>query len=329
MRVALFVCLAVSLGTSAHANDWRVQRVDTPARIAVIDTVDGRAAINAGGLWYGVAMDGANAKLVFIEMPARPVPPAGALPDGHVATGKRDIARAWLAEPTERYGHAVLGDAIEAGSLVIETRDGKTHTVRLKGDAVFEDLEPRLADLDGDGRDEVIVVKSYLRRGASLAVVALRKGRYAIVAETPPLGGAHRWLNPAGIADFTGDGKSAVALVRQPHVVGELQLWSYTGTALRKTAALPGVTNHILGARALAMSAVADFDGDGVADLALPSLDRTRMRIVSFAPDAREIASIPLPAKAVSNIALIANGKKPPAIAAGLADGTLVVIRRD
>jgi hypothetical protein len=212
---------------------------------------------------------------------------------------------------------------------VIETREGILHTVRLKDDAVFEDREPRLADLDGDGHDEVIVVKSYLKRGSSLAVVAQRKGRYEIVAETPPLGGPHRWLNPAGIADFTGDGKLDIALVRQPHVIGELELWSYTDGRLRQVASLPDTANHIAGTRALHMSAVADFDGDGIADLGLPSLDRTHLRIVSFAPTAREIASVQLAAKAATNLATVARTSGPPAIAVGLADGTLALIRND
>ena len=49
------------------------------------------------------------------------------------STGKHDIARAWLAEPTTRYDHGILGDAIEASSLVIERRDGTRHVVRLNG----------------------------------------------------------------------------------------------------------------------------------------------------------------------------------------------------
>ena len=244
-------------------------------------------------------------------------------------TGTRDIARAWFAEPTTRYDHGVLGDAIEAGALVIETRDGKRHIVRLKDDAVFEDIEPRLADLDGDGRDEIVVVKSYLKRGSSLAVIAERKGKYDIVAETPPLGAPHRWLNPAGFGDFNGDRKTDIALVRQPHVIGELELWNWSGGALRKIAAMPNTSNHIAGTRALNMNASADFDGDGVLDIAVPSLDRGRLRIVAFARGPREIANVALPAKAVTNLGLVPVEGQPPAIAVGLDDGTLVVIRRD
>ena len=103
---------------------------------------------------------GEKITLTYIDTPAQPELPDGALPDGKVATGNGEIARAWLAEPTTRYDHGILGDKIEAGALVIETRDGKRQTVRLKDDAVFEDLKPRLADLGRDGHDEIIVVKS-------------------------------------------------------------------------------------------------------------------------------------------------------------------------
>lgn len=334
MRFSLPLCLAACLGaTGAQAAEWRVQTVDAPARVSAIATVDGQARVNAGGLWYRVTLAGADVALHFIGAPVRPNLPEGALADGRVVSGGRDISRAWLSEPTTRYDHGVLGDKIESGALTIETRDGKHHTVRLKDDAVFEDLEPRLADLDGDGQDEVVVVKSYLARGSSLAVIALRKDRYEIVAETPPLGSAHRWLNPAGIGDFNGDGKIDIALVRQPHVVGELELWTYADGRLRKTDTMPDFSNHISGTRALAMSASADFDGDGTPDFALPSLDRDRLRFVSFKPGARDIAGIALPAKAATDIALIARDSGPPAIAIaiaiGLADGSLAVIRND
>ena len=95
--------------------------------------------------------------------------------------------------------------------------------------------------------------------------------------------------------------------------------------------ALTPTTNHIAGTRALHMSAAADFDGDSILDLALPSLDRSRLRLIAFAPKdptPREIASVALPAKAVTNIGLVAIKGSPPALAVGLADGSLVLIRR-
>jgi len=300
----------------------------TRPRVSGIETVASETQVNAGGLWYKIVLTGERISLTFVDVAAQPRPPDGALPDAKVTTGKDDIARAWLAEPTTRYDHGILGNKIEAGSLVTETRDGKRQTVRLKDDAVFEDLEPRLADLDRDGHDEIVVVKSYLKRGSSLAVIAERRGKYEIVAETPPLGQPHPWLDPAGIADFTGGGTIGIALVRQPHVIGSLELWSWRDGALGKTAELPDIANHIAGTRAIDMAALADFDGDGIADIVAPSLDRSRLRVVSFAPKPREIASVPLPAKAVTNLGLVAESSGPPAIAVGLADGSLAVIRR-
>jgi hypothetical protein len=335
MRRALLALSACFVVATAHAADWHVQRVDTPARVTAIETAGGQARVNAGGLWYRIELGDKQASVVFVDRPARPKTPKDALPDGRVAYGTRDIARAWFAEPTARYDHAVLGDAIEAGALVIEKKDGKRQIVRLGADAVFEDLEPRLADIDGDGRDEIIVVKSYLKRGSAIAVIAERNGKYDIVAETPPVGQPHGWLNPAGIGDFNGDGKMDIALVRMPHVLGTLELWTWgTDRRLRKTAEMTDTTNHVAGTRALAMSATADFDGNGIPDLVLPSFARSRLRMISFAPQGKdtkphEIASVALPDKAVTNIGLIATPSGPPANAVGLADGTLAVVRRD
>jgi hypothetical protein len=324
--LALTVLLFV-WASAVHAAEWRVTRIDTPARVSGIETVNGQVRAYTGGLWYIVGRKDGKVAVTFQDDPPWPKLPDGALPDGHLATGAHDIARAWLAEPTDRYDHGILGDKIEAGSVVIETRDGKRQTVRLKNDAVFEDLGPRIADLDGDGHDEIVVVKSYLKRGSALAVIGERRGKYEIVAETPPLGAPHRWLDPAGIADFTGDGKADIALVRQPHVIGALELWSWRDGRLHKVAEINDAANHIAGTRAIDMSAVADFDGDGIADIAVPSLDRSTLRIVSFAPHAREIANVKLPAKAVTNLGLI-KGKTAPAVALGLADGSLVLIER-
>ena len=96
----------------------------------------------------------------------------GALPDLRVAKGRGLVAEAWLADPTRRYQHFVLGSDYEAGSLVVKLTNGRLLKLKLGEDAVFEDRQPRLADLDGDGIDEINLVKSYLARGAALAFAA-------------------------------------------------------------------------------------------------------------------------------------------------------------
>ena len=327
MRLVLAAALLLLIGSEAQAAGWRVETVPTSARVDAIQAVDGSVDVNAGGLWYRLTLGDTGAVLTFLDDVPKIERPEGALPDSRIAIGSGDIARAWLAEPTDRYDHGILGDKLEAGALVIVRRDGAEQTLKLNPDAVFEDLKPRIVDLNGDGHDEVVLIKSSLTQGSSLAVIGLRRNRYEIVAETPALGGPHRWLDVAGIADFTGAGSKQIAIVRQPHVVGELQLWSYDGRRLSQLAAMPDAANHIAGTRAIDMAAVADFDGDGVADLAVPSLDRTRLRFIGFTPQAHEIGSVALPAAAATDMAAMAQGGKPVA-ALGLADGALVLVRR-
>jgi hypothetical protein len=327
MRFGLLIFAFAALAVpAAQADDWQLQNINVPARVSAIDTVGGQVRVMAGGLWYALKRDKGKFSLDFIDTPGQDKLPEGALPNGPVATGKHDVARAWFAEPTDRYDHDILGSKVTAGALVIELHDDRRQVVRLKPDAVFEDLKPRIADLSGNGDDDIIVVKSYLKRGSALAVIAERKGRYDVVSETPPLGAPHRWLDPVAVADFTGDGKPDIALVRQPHAVGALELWSWRDDRLQKTAELPNVANHIAGTRAIDMAAVADFDADHVADIAIPSLDRTHLRILSFSPQPRELGNVALPAKAATNLGVFKDDMAP-AVALGLEDGSLVVVQ--
>ena len=255
------------------------------------------------------------------DAPNRPAVPADALSDGRVAAGRTTIARSWLSAPTTRYRHGVLGDSIEAGGLAIQRHDGRQGVITLGTDAVFEDLWPRIALLDG--LERIVVVKSYLDRGSAIAVID--PGSMSIIAETPPVGRPHAWLSPAGIADYDGNGTIDIAFVRQPHVLGRLELWSWQNGQLRKMAEVPDVSNHFIGSRALGMSWTADFDGDGYPDLAVPSLDRKTLRVIAFKPHVRDIARLPLPARMTTNFGPTTyNGRV--AFIAGLEDGRLVLV---
>lgn len=210
------------------------------------------------------------------------VRPADALPDGQPAFGSGRIAEAWLIEPTARYDHAVLGDAIEAGGLLLRLRDGSERRLLLPEDQVFEDLHPRLADLDGDGEDEVIVVRASLDHGAVLTVYGLVGDELRLIAEGPQHLSRHRWLNPIGAADFDGDGTVEVAYVETPHIGGILRIVSLQDGKLVEEASLAGFSNHLIGTRELGLSAILDFDEDGLPEIFLPSARRRSLRVLRY-----------------------------------------------
>jgi hypothetical protein len=186
-----------------------------------------------------------------------PVPEQpGQLPHSQVTTGSRDIAQTWLAGPTDRYPHGVLGDRLEASILVVETRAGQRLQVELPRTHVFEDLQARIVDLDGDGRDEILVVESDAARGAALAVYAVRNRRLSRIAATPFIGQPNRWLNPLGAGDFNGDGRLDIAVVATPHIGGILRLYSFTPPELELFAQYQGVSTHAIGSTELGLGQV-------------------------------------------------------------------------
>lgn len=306
------------LATDGHAADWRVTVISAQAVSAVVQH-GGAALVSTEKGWH--RLDPQSLRLVTAPAPERIAAPAGALPDARVATGREIVRRAWLSDPTTRYGHGVLGDAIEAGSLTIVRRDGTKAELRLPPDAVFEDIEPRIAEIGG--RERIVLVKAYLARGAAIAIIDPASA--SIVAETPAIGRANAWRNPAGIADYDGDGATDILAVRQPHVLGLLEMWSFIDNKLKKTGEVPDVCNHVIGKRALSLSATADFDGDGRPDLTIPSFDRHALRLIAFAPTVRDIARVALPGRVVTDLALV-QVRRRPAVLAGLDNGQLVLV---
>lgn len=233
----------------------------------------------------------------------RPPAPEGP-PHGRIASrADGDIREAWYAAPTTRYRHGALGDVIEAGALRVRTETGETLTFTLPDSHVFEDLTPRLADLDGDGLTEVATIRASAQGGGAVAIYGLKDGALVEKAATPDIGRPNRWLNIAGIAPYTGGATLEIAYVETPHIGGTLHLWRYARGRLTRLGRLAGFSNHANGALELRLSATADFDGDGVVDLALPSDSRRELRFVRFIGGAPEVFdAVRLPARIESAI---------------------------
>jgi len=233
-----------------------------------------------------------------VIVPDTRAPAPNGLPDGRVATGTGDIVEAWYSEPTTRYAHAVLGDGIEAGALRVRNQRGEVYTFRLPSTEVFEDITPRLADLDLDGRTEVITILSSQSEGASIAVFRLNGNAFNKIAQTPFIGRSNRWLNIAEINNFGGNRRPDIAFVVTPHLAGILQFYRFRNDRMVRIAQAGGFSNHEIGSRELRLSTVADVNGNGIPDLILPSLARNELLIVGVRQqNFAELERIALPAR--------------------------------
>jgi len=181
------------------------------------------------------------------------------------------ITGARFSEPTREYQHAVLGDDVEWRALEIET-DGadegaaqsavlakKRYKITLPVGYVFEDTEPRLADVTGDGKPEVIVVETAITHGAALAIYT-QDGR---LTKTPHIGQTNRWLAPIGAADLDGDGHIEIAYIDRPHLAKTLRIWRFKDGLVTEVATRPGLSNHRIGW---------DFIAGGLRDCGMPEI---------------------------------------------------------
>jgi hypothetical protein len=160
-----------------------------------------------------------------------------------------------------------LGDGIEAGALRVRLANGSAERVVLPESEVFEDRTPRLADLDGDGRTEIITIRAShapRRIGGGLwraRRTDRRAWRHTLYRAIQPLAEHCRYRR------FSRAWRPQIAFVETPHIGGTLKLARFDGAGLQVVASQSGFSNHEIRAREQRLSAVADFDGDGAMDL--------------------------------------------------------------
>ena len=308
--------LLVSPATQSLAQT--VHRLETAAPVErVIATATG-ALVQTGTAYQKLVTCEAPAGLCLMpaDAPAAHPAPAQGLPDGGVATARSgDIRSAWYARPTGRYAHGVLGDAVEAGALMAALEDGRTVELVLPETQVFEDITPRIADLDGNGSNEIIAIRASRDGGAAVVLYGLVAGSLREVGAGSENGRPNRWLNIAGLIPRP-DGGLTLYGVRTPHIGGRLFALDYAeGSVSERNDIARDVSNHVIGSRELGLSATGDFDGR--TELILPSQDFRRLR---FPLSGR--ADIALPGQIDKAIALVDG-----AIVTATAQGDLVVIR--
>ena len=132
------------------------------------------------------------------------------LPEAQNSISENGSVYAQYAQPTDRYGHGILGDRIEAGELVV-LRDGVTYTHTLDERFVYEDIRPRLSDVDGDGEAEVVTIRTEISQGAGIMIYKVEAGNLSEYAWVEEIGTPSRWLNIAAIYDLDNDGNVELA----------------------------------------------------------------------------------------------------------------------
>ncbi|MEM7143111.1 MAG: hypothetical protein AAF548_18965 [Actinomycetota bacterium] len=245
----------------------------------------------------------------------------GALSDGRAVTDGEIVVV--LAYPTDRYGHAVLGDDIEAGAIEIHAAtDGPGLDARIELERdVVEGRTALLGDADGDGTDEILVTLSNADTGARLV---LYDQAGALVAESDPIGRGNRWRNQLAIAPVGPNGEIEVVDIRTPHLGRTIEWFRLDGGRLELVAELPGFTSHVIGSRNLELAIVADPDGDGRLEVVASSPDRFVLSVVARTEDGAEVeASVDLGARLSSNIGAVDHDDGSASYAAGSDDGVV------
>lgn len=162
---------------------------------------------------------------------------------------------AQYALPTDRYKHGALGDYWEAGQLVVYNA-GVMYQLTLSEMYVFEDIRPRLFDVDNDSIPEIIAIRSRLGEGAGIVVYKLWEDGIKEYAYVDEIGISNRWLNIAAIYDMDEDGITEIVWVQTPHIGGILKGAEITAGEMVPSDQIEYYSNHQGGLLNLCLSVV-------------------------------------------------------------------------
>ncbi len=185
------------------------------------------------------------------------------LPEQEIAISLDSSVYAQYAMPTDRYRHGILGDRVEGGQLVVAV-EGDFYELTLEDTYVFEDIRPRLYDVDGDGELEFITLRTHTSLGGGIAIYKIMNEQLVEYAQVAEIGRSNRWLNVVAIHDLDNDGIIELAWIETPHIGGTLKVAKIENGTLKVIAETAQYSNHAIGERNLCLSVLTEQSGQKV-----------------------------------------------------------------
>ncbi|TNE45457.1 MAG: hypothetical protein EP343_26440 [Deltaproteobacteria bacterium] len=247
-----------------------------------------------------------------------------ALPDARILVDERERLLL-LTGATTRYGHNVLGDGIEAGSIsLVETKPSfkVVQTIPIPAPTAVEGISPIWVDVDKNGTREILVTQSNASQGAQLVLYS-ESG--SLLAKGPAIGLGNRWRHQLAVAPFGPGGEMEIVDVLTPHIGGPTEFFRWAGDKLTVAAEARGYTSHVIGSRNLDMGVAGDLDGDGAIELLIPSQDRRTLGAIRrSAQGASVVWTLDPKSQLTTNLSAVSSSQGL-LVGAGFSDNTLKV----
>ena len=199
------------------------------------------------------------------------------LPEEAITFNEDQMVYAQYINPTERYVHRVMGDSVEGGGLVV-VMNNDFYELILPDNYVFEDIRPRLFDVDQDGNLEIITIRTEVSNGAGIAIYKVMDNELKEFAFVPEIGLSSRWLNIVAMNDLDEDGIIELVWIQTPHIGGILKVAKIQAGEMTVLDEKSQYSNHGYGDRNLCLSVLNQEGQEKV--IYVPSQDRTK--IVGF-----------------------------------------------
>ena len=210
------------------------------------------------------------------------------LPEQAIAISRDKRVYAQYTDPTERYNHRVMGDGVEGGQLVVVV-DSVFYELELLDNYVFEDIRPRLFDVDQDGELEIITIRTEITQGAGIVIYKIRNNELQEYAHVPEIGRSSRWLNIVVMNDLDEDGVVELVWVQTPHIGGILKVAKIQPGELTVVDEISQYSNHGYGERNLCLSVLTQQNQEKV--FFVPTQDRTKIVGFKYTDNAFQIVS--------------------------------------